>query len=134
MAQAYEKQFDMRHLGTDQTQFHTGLTDSSDGEEDGCEKEGGQEEGKEESDVEEQKVEEALADQPAGGQDMLGNNRGDGAEQKEDFEADEQEDNDEHKVAAVDKSIVGKAVATDDALIDNDEEESVSSPGLPKCK
>ena len=33
MAQAYEKKFDMKHLGTDQTQFHTGLTDSSDGEE-----------------------------------------------------------------------------------------------------
>ena len=31
-------------------------------------------------------------------------------------------------MTAVDKSIVGKTVATDDALIDNAEKESVSSP------
>jgi hypothetical protein len=52
---------------------------------------------------------------------MSGDNRGGCAEQKEEFEADEQEDNGERKIAVVDKSIIGKAVAADNPKVDNDE-------------
>ena len=105
LAQSYEKKFDMRHLGTDQAQFHTGLTDGSNGED------------------EETDIEDAIPDnpsnlepkehkeQPMEQKELPMEQKEKPTEQKEQpIEVDGEEKEDEENISADENSIVGKDI------------------------